>query len=90
MAKVMSYEDLENACEARAARQKAAADRGKGKRGQRRKVSAEGIEGVIRGKVVGERARGGLFGACYKEHKGEQDQCARVGVMEGTSGADVQ
>jgi len=51
-AKVMSYEDLDKARAARAARaakEKAIADKGKGKRGRKRKVSAGGAEGDVAG-----------------------------------------
>jgi hypothetical protein len=43
-AKVMSYEDLDKARTARAAKDKAAANKGMGKRGRKRKSSAQGAE----------------------------------------------
>ena len=48
-AKVMSYEDLEKARAARAAKDKAAAEKGKGKRGRKRKVSAKEAKGNVEG-----------------------------------------
>jgi hypothetical protein len=44
-AKVMSYEDLDTARAARVAKDKAAAEKGKGKRGRKRKVPAREVEG---------------------------------------------
>lgn len=51
-AKVISYEDLDKARAARAAKEKATADKGKGKRGRKRKVSAR--EGDVKGDVKGD------------------------------------
>jgi hypothetical protein len=48
-AKVMSYEDLDTARAARAAKDKAAAEKGKGKRCRKRKVPAREVEGDIEG-----------------------------------------
>ena len=45
----MSYEDLDKARAARAAKDKALADKGKGKRGRKRKESARDAEGDIEG-----------------------------------------
>jgi hypothetical protein len=52
-AKVMSYEDLDIARAARTAKDKAAAEKGKGKRGRKRKVPAREAEGDIRDEVEG-------------------------------------
>jgi hypothetical protein len=46
-AKVMSYEGLDKARAARAAKDKAAPDKGEGKRGRKRKVSAREAEGDV-------------------------------------------
>jgi hypothetical protein len=43
-AKVISYKDLNKACVARAAKDKAAADKGTGKRGRKRKLAAQDAE----------------------------------------------
>jgi hypothetical protein len=53
-AKVMSYEDLDIARAARAAKDKAAAEKGKGKRGRKRKVPAREAEGDIEDEVEDE------------------------------------
>ena len=46
-AKVISYKDLDIACAALTAKDKAAAKKGKGKRGRRRKVPARDVEGDV-------------------------------------------
>jgi hypothetical protein len=50
-AKVMSYEDLDIARAAQTAKDKAAAEKGKGKRGRKRKVPAREAEGDIEDEV---------------------------------------
>ncbi len=51
----MSYEDLDKARAAPAAREKAAADKGKGRRGRKRKVSAQEAEGDVEGAAMRKR-----------------------------------
>jgi hypothetical protein len=54
--KVMSYEELDKARAARAAKEKAAADNGKGNRGLKRKISAREAEGDVEGDADGQEA----------------------------------
>jgi hypothetical protein len=49
----MSYEDLDMARAARAAKDKAATHKSKGKRGRKRKVSAREAESEVEGEVEG-------------------------------------
>ncbi|KAJ5052501.1 hypothetical protein PSV09DRAFT_2353486 [Bipolaris maydis] len=53
-AKVMKWEDLDKARAARAARDKAAAEKGKGKRGRKRKVSAREADSNTEGEIENE------------------------------------
>jgi hypothetical protein len=53
---VRSYEDLDKARAARAAKEKAAADNGKGNRGLKRKISAREAEGDVEGDADGQEA----------------------------------
>ena len=59
MAKIMSYEDLSKARAARIAKDKAAADKGKGKCGCKRKVSPREAEGNVEGESECEGDIGG-------------------------------
>tara|TARA_R110002003_G_scaffold1611_1_gene23287 strand:+ start:171 stop:1004 length:834 start_codon:yes stop_codon:yes gene_type:complete len=68
-AKVMTWEDLDNARTARAAKDKATAERGKGKRGRKRKVSAQEAEGDIAGEV---EADGQVAGSSRPTLKGKR------------------
>jgi hypothetical protein len=53
-AKVIRWEDLENARAERVAKDKAAAERGQGKRGRKRKVSVEEADSSVKGEGEGD------------------------------------
>jgi hypothetical protein len=59
-AKVMSYEDLDKARVARAAKDKAAAEKGKGKGGRKRKVSVQEAESDIEDEVGAQEAESSM------------------------------
>jgi len=70
----MSYKDLDTARAARAAKDKAAAEKGKGKRGRKRKVPAREVEGDTEDEVEG----GAYAGSSMCATKDKMEQTSNV------------